>query len=197
MATENRDTLNQVITQLEAIATAHYQINSFGFGDIWEINTSGDITYPLMWLIHDGVDISQGVQSFKFNLIFCDVVKGGEVNENDVLSDQLEIAKDVIAQLKHPNYQWSDSFIDSAINLESFTERFTDSVAGYSLSINLELPYDANRCSIPTSNVVITAGGSSSSGGAGGTIYVYVDGVLQSTTASSDLDAETVNITWI
>jgi hypothetical protein len=153
MATENRDTLNQVITQLEAIATAHYQINSFGFGDIWEINTSGDINYPLMWVIHDGVDISQGVQNFKFNLIFCDVVKGGEVNENDVLSDQLEIAKDVIAQLKHPNYKWD--FLGNNIALDSFTERFTDSVAGYSLSISLQLPYDANRCSIPTSNISI------------------------------------------
>lgn len=39
---------------------------------------------------------------------------------------------------------------------------------------------------------VCTGGGS-----AAGTIYVYLDGVLQSTTASSDLDAETVNITWI
>jgi hypothetical protein len=72
-----------------------------------------------------------------------------------VLSDQLEIAKDVIAQLKHPSYQWSDSFIDTTISLEAFTERFTDSVAGYSLAISLELPYDANRCSIPTNNITI------------------------------------------
>jgi hypothetical protein len=196
MATQNRDTLNQVITQLEAIATAHYQINSFGFGDIWEINTSGDINYPLMWLVHDAVEISQGVQTFKFNLIFCDIVKGGEVNETEVLNDQLEIAKDVIAQLKHKDYQWD--FLGENINLEAFTERFTDSVAGYSLAINLDLPFDSNRCSIPTSNVVITAGGSASSGGsAGGTIYLYVNGILQSTTVSSDLDAETVNVVWI
>jgi hypothetical protein len=33
-------------------------------------------------------------------------------------------------------------------------------------------------------------------GSAGGTIYVYVNGVLQSTTVSSDLNAEIVNILW-
>jgi hypothetical protein len=33
-------------------------------------------------------------------------------------------------------------------------------------------------------------------GGAGGTINVYLDGVLQSSTSSTDLDAETVNILW-
>lgn len=197
MATQSRDTLNQVVTQLEAIATAHYQINSFGFGDIFEINTSGDINYPLMWLVHDSVAINGGLQTFKFNLIFCDVVKNGEVNETEVLNDQLEIAKDVIAQLKHKDYQWD--FLGQNINLDSFTERFVDSVAGYSFEFELEMPFDSNRCSIPTSNVVITAGGSASTGtgSAGGTIYLYVNGVLQSTTVSSDLDAETVNVTWI
>ena len=196
MATTNRDTLNQIITELEAIATAHYQINSFSFGDIWEINSSGGIDYPLMHLNIDNVEIQGSMQKFKFNLLFCDIVKGGEVNENDVLSDQLEIAKDVIAQLKHHDYAWD--FLGNNLVLEAFTERLTDSVSGYSLSIDLELPYDSNRCSIPTSNITITAGGSASTGGnAGGTIYVYIDNVLQSTTVSSNLDAEIVNINWI
>jgi hypothetical protein len=39
----------------------------------------------------------------------------------------------------------------------------------------------------------ITIGGG---GDAGGTINVYLDGVLQSSTSSTDLDAETVNILW-
>lgn len=193
MATESRDTLNQVIEQLEAIATAHYQINSFGFGNIYDITTSGDITYPLMWVVHDGVDISQGVQNFKFDVIICDIVKGGRVNETEVLSDQLEIVKDVVAQLKHKDYPWD--FTGNNVQLTAFEERFPDSVTGYSFSITLELPYDANRCSIPTSNVVITAGGSSSTGGSsGGTIYIYVNGVLNQTIVSSDLDAETITI---
>jgi hypothetical protein len=196
MATENRDTLNQVITQLEAIATAHYQINSFGFGNIYDITTSGDITYPLMWVMHDGVDISQGFQNFKFDVIICDIVKGGRVNETEVLSDQLEIVKDVVAQLKHQDYPWD--FTGDNIVLTAFDERFPDSVTGYSFTITLQLEYDSNRCSIPTSNVVITSGGSASTGtgSAGGTIYVYVNGVLKSTTTSTNLDAETVNITW-
>lgn len=33
-------------------------------------------------------------------------------------------------------------------------------------------------------------------GGAGGTINVYVDGALEQTETSSDLDAETVNVIW-
>lgn len=195
MATQIQDTLNQVVQQIQQIQEGHLQINSWGFGDIWEINTSGDINYPLMWLVHEGVDINGSMQNFKFNLIFCDIVKGGEVNENDVLSDQLEIAKDVISQLKHTGYQWD--FIGNNIVLDAFTERFTDSVAGYSFSFGLELPFDSNRCSIPTTNINITQGGSASTGGStAGTIYVYLNGVLQSTTPSSNLNAEIVNILW-
>jgi hypothetical protein len=153
MATTNKDTLNQVITQLEAIATAHYQINSFGFGNIYDITTSGDITYPLMWVQHEGVDISTGVQNFKFDVIICDIVKGGRVNETEVLSDQLEIVKDVIAQLKHPSYKWD--FVGDNVALTAFEERFPDSVTGYSFTIVLQLPYATNRCSIPMSTLTI------------------------------------------
>ena len=55
------------------------------------------------------------------------------------------------------------------------------------------MPYVANRCVIPTTDVTITTGASSTTG-AGGTIRVYVDGSLVSSTTSTDLDAETVNI---
>lgn len=47
-----------------------------------------------------------------------------------------------------------------------------------------------------TTTQVLCGGSYTCVGGAGGTINVYLDGVLQSSTASSDLDAETVNILW-
>ncbi len=68
-------TLNNVITNLESIATSHKQINNFGFGDIFEINASGDITYPLMWVVPNDASINGGDRSLKFTFIFCDVVK--------------------------------------------------------------------------------------------------------------------------
>ena len=47
-----------------------------------------------------------------------------------------------------------------------------------------------------TTTQVLCGGNYTCSGSAGGTINVYLDGVLQSSTASSDLDAEIVNILW-
>lgn len=160
-------TYNQVITGLEQIATNHRQINTFGFGDIWEIATSGDIIYPLMWADGEGVsvDIEAKTETYNFSILFMDVVKNGEINENEVLSDQLSIAKDVLAQLKHPNYPWTVS----GGGLEDFTERFTDSVSGWRLSVSLILPFTSDRCVMPyegNTSFPTTGGGGGGGGGA-------------------------------
>ena len=207
-------TLNQTIKAFETIATNHKQINTFGFGDVWEISTSGDINYPMMWVSLENSSIGNKVESLKFNLIFMDIVKGGEVNETEVLSDQLEIAKDVIAQLQHPSYEWE---FNGSTSLEDFTERFVDSVSGFTCSVTLNLPFTSNRCSMPyvqtdvpsyvcavvtiynangTVNTTVASGGSYtiSSGSAGGTYNINLDGVLNQTGTSADFANETFNI---
>lgn len=149
-------TLNEIVSELNLIATNHRQINTFGFGDIWEIASSGDITYPLMWVNLEGVDISvrDNTEVYRFSLLFMDAVKNGEINETEVLSDQLSIAKDVLSILKFGTdvdgnkYQWS--FEDNTSSLEDFTERFNDSVSGWRVPISLRLPYTSNSCSAPT-----------------------------------------------
>lgn len=212
-------TLNQIISDFQTIAQSHKQINSFGYGDIWDIATSGDINYPMMWVTLEDSQISGMYETLRFNFLFMDIVKGGRVNELEVLSDQLQIAKDVIIVLKDPNYDWT--FTADNVTLHDFTERFVDSVSGWTASIELKLPFTSDRCAVPfdgnisandrcpvvtifdsNGNVLTTvsAGGSytvTSGGGAGGTINVYLDGVLQSSTSSTDLNAETVNILWI
>lgn len=210
-------TLNEIVSQLETIATNHRQINTFGFGDIWEIASSGDIQYPLMWVNLEGVDIStrDKTEIYRFSFLFMDTVKNGEVNETEVLSDQLSIAKDVLAQLRHPNYEWS--FEENSSSLEDFTERFVDSVSGWRVPVSLKLPYLSNRCDAPYSGNTSTSGTCPvvtiySSAGAvlttvvsggsytvaacdlSGTYNIYVNGALNQTGTSADLTNETFNI---
>lgn len=209
-------TLNQLITQFQTIASNHKQINTFGFGDIWEIATSGDITYPMMWVQLEDSEISGKVQTMNFSFIFCDQVINGEVNENEVLSDQLEVAKDVIAQLNHPDYVWK--FEADGVTLQDFTERFTDSVAGWTAKISLEIPFSFDRCKMPyegntstssacpvvtifnsdgSVNTTVNAGGSytlSAGATVSGTYNIYVNGVLNQSGTSTDLTNETFNI---
>ncbi len=212
-------TLNQIVQQLQQIANNHLQVKTWGFGDIWEIASSGDIQYPLNWVTLEGVDVSTSAktETYKFSLLFMDAVKNGEVNEQEVLSDQLSIAKDFLAQLKHPSYDWN--FLDNVSTLEDFTERFVDSVSGWKMNISFVLPFTSDRCAMPyVGNVspssvcpvvtiydsngailtTVSAGGSyvvTGGGGAAGTYQIFVNGVLNQSGSSADLTIETFNIT--
>jgi len=211
-------TLNQIVQQLQEIANNHLQVNTWGFGDIWEIAASGDIQYPLNCVTLEGVDVSTSAktETYKFSLLFMDAVKNGEVNETEVLSDQLSIAKDFLAQLKHPSYDWN--FQDNVSTLEDFTERFVDSVSGWKMSIAFVLPFTSDRCAMPyvgnvspsavcpvvtiyssigTIITTVAAGGSytTTATSCGGTYEIYVNGVLNQSGTSTNFVTETFNIT--
>lgn len=144
-------TFNQIITAFQTIATAHKQINTFGVGDIWEIETSGTITYPLMWAQPDISRVEENVFVSSWKLLFMDIIHKDERNENDVLSDMELVALDIIAQLQAPSYEFD--FNASGITLERFTERFTDYVGGVMINVELRIPYNADRCAIPSSTI--------------------------------------------
>ena len=209
-------TLNQIQSSLELIATNHRQINSYGSGELYDIVTSGDTNYPLMYTMLENSTIGGRVESLVFNILIMDIVKGGRVNEDEVASDMLEIVKDVIAQLQHPNYEWE--FDSQSVTIEPFTERFTDSVTGYSFKVTLLLPFAFDRCVMPYTPTsipdigcpvvtiydsigavvtTVSAGGTytlSASGGCSGTYNINVNGVLNQSGSSSDFSIETFNI---
>jgi len=140
-------TLNNVLGALSQIATNHRQINSYGTGELYDIVTSGDINYPLMYTVLENSQIGQRVEALTFTILIMDIVKGGRVNEDDVQSDTLEIVKDIIAQLHHPSYSWS--FENDLVTVDPFVERFTDSVTGFSFQVTLLLPFAYDRCAMP------------------------------------------------
>ena len=140
-------TLKEIKEQFSLIAQNHKEINSFGWGDIWEIATSGTIDYPLMWVQLEPATIADKVQTMNFKVILMDLVANGELNEDDVLNDMLEVSKDLIALLNDSTvYEWT---VETG-NIEPFTERFNDSVSGWVIDIALRLPFAYDRCVVPT-----------------------------------------------
>lgn len=211
-------TLNQVIKSLNDIADNHQQLNHFFFGEMYDFATSGDTQYPAM-AVEKEPDLLEGsTLKMNFNLYFIDLVHKDISNRQEVLSDMQSVALDVIYQLTHPDYDW---VIDSSsITLNDFVDRFDDEVTGYWFKLTLKISSPFDRCAIPqtplsiatticapvsiynsagTLIATVASGGSyteSGSGGGAGTINLYLDGVLQSSTASSDLNAEIVNVLW-
>jgi len=140
-------TFVNIYDTFETIATAHKQINSFGFGDLTEIATSGTVEYSLMWVMPMGAVMRRGEVGNKYKILVMDKVLTGEVNELDVQSDTQQILLDVLAELKDNT---RDVHLkDETITLEDFTERFSDDVTGWAADITLWVTYPTDRCSIP------------------------------------------------
>ena len=78
-----------------------------------------------------------------------DLVSKDESNEEDVLSDTLQVIGDFISQFKHStlygdmenDYRFSEN-----VNCTPFTERFDNEVSGWVADINITVSFNASAC---------------------------------------------------
>lgn len=144
-------TIIEVKKILNSLADAHYQINDFGWGDVWEIGESDSITYPLMYCTPQNSSISGKVFNFNISIIFADLVFADEKNEDAVISDQMLICQDIIAQLRSEKWDFT---MAPGVSIQFFTERLSDLVAGVKADISIAVPYVADRCAVPSNYVL-------------------------------------------
>jgi hypothetical protein len=127
-------------------AENHLQINSFGHGDIWEIDTWKDIKFPLLWVMNNPIStVNENSVSLSFQIIAMDLVKKDERNETEVLSDMHNVLLDF-----HTHFNRSNDYKFTVGNptLSPFTERFDSEVSGWGMDIVFNLYYNSNPCAI-------------------------------------------------
>jgi hypothetical protein len=151
-------TLKQILTRLQTLAESHKQINTFFIGGFDEFMDSPDVTYPAIFCEVDknhsvGMDVQMTV--LHFNLYFFDLMdtaQNSQANEYEVKSDMLEVAKDFYAMLKFTDYQFDWEIGDNCpITISDY--QLNDLCAGVSLAVEIGIPYDANRCQVPATDV--------------------------------------------
>ncbi|CAB4152981.1 hypothetical protein UFOVP617_43 [uncultured Caudovirales phage] len=142
-------TLNQVVSQIKAIAEAHQQINTVYYGDFDEfLGESADNVYPAMYFDSTNANISTRTLTLNFSLFFFDRMLPEKINETEAVSDQLSIAQDIIAQLLFQEFEFEMS---ENVALTFITEDTPDNLIAVKADISLELPFTSDRCQVPTS----------------------------------------------
>lgn len=156
--------LNQIIEAVKTIALNHSQVNSFYFGDTWELGSGSKVDlydgtqsptplYPLVGLTLLRSDKAGKQKQTTFNLFVCDLVNKGESNETEVLSDTDLIIQEIHDYLRYylentqttnpanalPDFSWTD-----------FTERFDDEVSGHQGDLTIIQAHTRDVCAIPT-----------------------------------------------
>ena len=140
-------TLNQLIGKLQTIATNHEQINSFFFGDIADLGTEKPMQYPVLFADVAPSNFAYKVIGLNLQIMVMDIVKKDLSNENDVISDTLQIIEDVIIELRNP----SEIFlIQDSINLTPFSDSQGDEVSGWTANITINIPSTYNSCAVPS-----------------------------------------------
>jgi hypothetical protein len=140
-------TLNQLIAKLQTIATNHEQINSFFFGDIADLGTEKPMQYPVLFADVAPSNFTYKVIGLNLQIMVMDIVKKDLSNENDVISDTLQIIEDVIIELRNPSEVF---LIQDSINLTPFSDSQGDEVSGWTANITINIPSTYNSCAVPS-----------------------------------------------
>jgi hypothetical protein len=140
-------TLNQLIGKLQTIATNHQQINSFFFGDIADLGTEKPMQYPVLFADVAPSNFAYKVIGLNLQIMVMDIVKKDLSNENDVISDTLQIIEDVIIELRNPSEVF---LIQDSINLTPFSDSQGDEVSGWTANITINIPSTYNSCAVPS-----------------------------------------------
>ena len=138
----------QVISDLESIANSHLQINSFGYGDLkqltMDIETEKEPKYTKMYVIPSDTFLNQNELVYNFQIIIADKLKQDYSNQRELMSDTLEICKDIFTRLYLSPYQatWNAT-------INPFLENYETILGGWTMDLTITQPFDYNRCELP------------------------------------------------
>jgi hypothetical protein len=151
-------TLNQVLERIRINCLAHKQINRFFFGKEWELLNDKKSEYACVLCEDQGgsIDRSRNARILNFRLYFLDLVnvsEDTEGNEQEVLSDMLSVAEDIIALLNR--YEYEDWMIQETSSLQLITEVYDDMNAGVYIDVSISVDYLTDRCQVPAEDITI------------------------------------------
>ena len=151
MATTPTTTLNQIVSSLQSIATNHRQIHGFQFGELPDLYTSGVSNPVELWVQVDSIKRTRSTSKYLFTFWIVDSVRRGSDAFTEVYSDTAQIAEDVIAQLRHPDYNWTFINVseDDDIDITFFNEITPERYFGVSFKAAIQLTKADDRCAIP------------------------------------------------
>lgn len=150
---ESYSSYKQILQDWRNFAIAHEQINSFGFGDgsllTNDIVTKVEPLYPRMYFIPDTTRLEQNHMHITWTVIVVDKLEEDLSNQQDILSDCLEICKDFYAKAYLSDYD-----VEWNAELNPWLEDTETTLAGWSFTISVQQKFDYNRCVLPVTNFV-------------------------------------------
>jgi hypothetical protein len=207
--------INQLNQEIEAIATAHLQVNGYFWGSIFDYTKTNEIVYPLINAYYPTGNITGNLTSVQLYIECSDKVYKDRSNLNDTESDTLQVLKDFYNVIKRSNRWNRIARVDSA-TISKFWERSADEIAGHTMVLSLTLFDTTSICNLPIEGydydtslisscqpvlvqnsddsytVTLQSGGSLILPDT--TLNVYVNNILENSVTFATLSNQTINI---
>jgi nitrogen fixation protein len=161
----NVQSYNALIDRFKAFAAGHFILKRFSHGQIEVSDLEKFGEYPFMHVIPSNVTYSQGMKTFSFQIVLADLPRDKEDKseyQREALSDLQRIAEDLIAEITNHRVLFGDLITVQNVSLEPFLEEFQHTLTGWTVSLDLLVPYYWDACSIPAEWNTFFEGGSNS-----------------------------------
>ena len=162
----------ELVKAIQDLCEQHLQVQSYGYGNISNLETplvNPGKNYPYVFLNPTQHQIGEGIARLRFNLIVMDLA-GEDFRDNyndetglgraDVTlygedfvlqaqSDCLQIITDILSALRYDTPLSDVTDVTLQVSVTPFEERFNDTVAGMTATIEVILPNTLNFCIAP------------------------------------------------
>jgi uncharacterized delta-60 repeat protein len=110
--------------------------------------------YPYFYVVPQDVIQKFGFMEYKFTFIISDIIQRDLENQNDVLSDTLQIMDDILGQFRLSVYESLGNFnelfyLDTPITCTPFLEKYDDLLGGWTADVTIKVMIPLDRCDAP------------------------------------------------
>ena len=148
-------TYQELVDSIALVVDNHLILQDFGYGALTDIKTVDEgtrVNYPYAFLNPTQSTRTGQAITYRFNLIVMDVAQedptNGFANYLKVQSNCQQYIDDILANLRFST-PYKDFDLTLNVNLTPFKERFQDTLAGMTATLEIELPLPLNNCITP------------------------------------------------
>jgi hypothetical protein len=147
-----KKTINQIKAELEEIANAHQQVNTFFWGDLLRAWKEEEIEYPLMCAYYPDASFLYNQTELQLVVIIADKhYKDWNINLDEVESDTLQIARDIFNTI-NSSKRWNNLLRVDGCTVNKFINDTGDECAGHTMTFNIKLRENSGVCGLPMGN---------------------------------------------
>ena len=147
-----RITLKEILDEFKDFVNNHYELLTYGFGDLSNISTK-NTDYPLLWIVPGISRINGSEMILGLDMYMLDLEKQDLSNLEDIMSKTLSIGNDIVAKFWENGFANEEydvwNLIEDNVSIEAVEFKHDDVLAGWIFNMQISIENPMNECVIP------------------------------------------------